>query len=86
MISHEFLAFFLLFLIFSILPSVQVNIEYGLCEVFGMEAMGYIAPPEDGMWLPDLSELEAMLPAGTIDHSVDPLNQQVYLFMFVHSF
>nr|QDL88563.1 UBASH3A-like protein isoform X1 [Cymbidium sinense]QDL88592.1 UBASH3A-like protein isoform X1 [Cymbidium goeringii] len=56
---------------------VKVNIEYGLCEVFGMEAMGHIEPPADGMWVPDRSELEALLPTGTIDHSVDPLNQQL---------
>ncbi|KAH0456303.1 hypothetical protein IEQ34_014210 [Dendrobium chrysotoxum] len=59
---------------------VKVNIEYGLCEVFCMQAMRLSAPPKDGMWLPDVSELEALLPAGTIDHSVEPFKQQLPLW------
>lgn len=50
---------------------VKVSIEYGLCEV-----MNYIAirtPPSspDVSWILDHSELEAILPAGTVDHSVE---------------
>lgn len=52
---------------------VKVSIEYGLCEV-----MNYIAirnPPSssDISWTLDRSELEAILPAGTMDHSVEPV-------------
>ncbi|KAK8941199.1 hypothetical protein KSP39_PZI009737 [Platanthera zijinensis] len=56
---------------------VKVNIEYGLCEVLCMEAMRIIGPPKDGIWFPDVSELEALLPVGTLDHSVDGLYQQL---------
>lgn len=56
---------------------VKVNIEYGLCEVLSMVAMRITGPPKDGMWFPDVSELEALLPVGTLDHSVDGLYQQL---------
>ncbi|XP_020590238.1 uncharacterized protein LOC110031403 [Phalaenopsis equestris] len=59
---------------------VKANIEYGLCEVFCMEAMRLTALPKDGIWLSDVSELEALLPAGTIDQSVGPLRTQLPLW------
>lgn len=34
--------------------------------------------PKDGIWFPDLSDLEAKLPIGTIDHSVDMVFKEVY--------
>ncbi|XP_077245005.1 uncharacterized protein LOC143884983 [Tasmannia lanceolata] len=56
----------------SIDPSkLKVSIEYGLCEVLSREAINIDLAPKDGKWTFDISELEAMLPAGTFDGSVD---------------
>lgn len=58
---------------------VKVSIEYGLSEMMNAEAMGVfvsqVAPDVD-KWFPDLAELEAILPAGTIDHSTEPLHTE----------
>jgi hypothetical protein len=58
----------------------QVSIEYGLSEMMNAEAMGVfvsqVAPSVD-TWFPDLAELEAVLPTGTIDHSTEPLYPEV---------
>ncbi|PKA64147.1 hypothetical protein AXF42_Ash005159 [Apostasia shenzhenica] len=56
---------------------VKVHIDYGLCEVLCTEAMRITGPPKDGIWFPDVSELEHVLPAGTIDCSVECINQQL---------
>lgn len=48
---------------------LQVSIEYGLCEIIGPAAIPAYTRPKDGKWFPDIAELEAVLPAGTIDHS-----------------
>lgn len=50
---------------------VKVSIEYGLCEALSREAIHLNVVPKDGNWVLDISELEAMLPAGTLDHSVE---------------
>jgi hypothetical protein len=59
---------------------VKVSVEYGLCEMMNVEAMGVfveqVAPSVD-KWFPDLAELESVLPAGTIDHSTEPLYPEV---------
>ncbi|XP_051183742.2 uncharacterized protein [Lolium perenne] len=59
---------------------VKVSIEYGLSEMMNAEAMGVfvsqVAPSVD-TWFPDLAELEAILPTGTIDHSTKPLYPEV---------
>ncbi|WOL15960.1 hypothetical protein Cni_G24742 [Canna indica] len=47
---------------------VKVSIEYGLCEMLNSRAIGNRAP-KDKKWFPNVSELEALLPAGTLDHS-----------------
>ncbi|XP_072958702.1 uncharacterized protein [Typha angustifolia] len=54
---------------------VKVSIEYGLSEMLNTQAIGVI--PKDGKWFPDLLELEAVLPAGTIDHSVEHVYQEM---------
>lgn len=65
-------------LLFStIFPNRQVSIEYGLCEALSREAISIDLVPKDGIWLPDLSELEAILPAGTLDHSVERVYKEV---------
>ncbi|CAJ2669922.1 unnamed protein product [Trifolium pratense] len=53
---------------------VKVSIEYGLCEVFNNVAIRPDVAPKDGNISFDISELEAMLPNGTVDYNV----QKVY--------
>ncbi|XXG66548.1 hypothetical protein AAC387_Pa06g0098 [Persea americana] len=57
--------------------TVKVSIEYGLCEALSREAISIDLVPKDGIWLPDLSELEAILPAGTLDHSVERVYKEL---------
>lgn len=60
----------------------QVSIEYGLSEMMNVEAMGTLVSqvaPSVEKWFPDLEELEAVLPPGTIDHSTHPLFPEVSL-------
>ena len=40
-------------------------------------AIGEEFTPKDGIWFPEVSKLEALLPAGTIDHSVERIYQEV---------
>ncbi|KAI4370340.1 hypothetical protein MLD38_018703 [Melastoma candidum] len=54
---------------------IKVAIEYGLCEMINRETIRM--PPKDGDWGFNISELEAMLPAGTVNHSVDCLYKEV---------
>ncbi|OAY77235.1 hypothetical protein ACMD2_24299 [Ananas comosus] len=56
---------------------LKVSIEYGLCEMLNTRAMGPNTAPVDGKWFPEISELEAVLPAGTIDHSVGPVYEKM---------
>ncbi|XP_057492310.1 uncharacterized protein LOC130777884 isoform X2 [Actinidia eriantha] len=59
----------------SIDPSkIKVSIEYGLCEMLNREAIRPNVAPKDGKFSFNISELAAMLPAGTVDHSA----QKVY--------
>ncbi|GFY92700.1 phosphoglycerate mutase family protein [Actinidia rufa] len=53
---------------------IKVSIEYGLCEMLNSEAIRPNVAPKDGKFSINISELEAMLPAGTVDHSA----QKVY--------
>uniref|UniRef100_A0A0D9VN88 Phosphoglycerate mutase family protein n=1 Tax=Leersia perrieri TaxID=77586 RepID=A0A0D9VN88_9ORYZ len=60
--------------------SANVSIEYGLSEMMNAQAMGLVVSqvaPTIDKWFPDLSQLEAALPPGTIDHSVEPLYPEV---------
>ena len=53
-----------------------MSIEYGLSEMMNTQAMGGIVgkvAPGVSKWFPDLPELEAIFPAGTIDHSAEPI-------------
>eukprot|EP01018_Ginkgo_biloba_P002584 Gb_39039 [translate_table: standard] len=56
---------------------VKVSIEYGLCEVMNYLAIRNPPASEDARWTLDHSELEAILPAGTVDHSVEPILTEV---------
>ncbi|KAI3439730.1 uncharacterized protein J3R85_004368 [Psidium guajava] len=60
----------------SIDPSrLKVSIEYGLCEMLNKEAIRF--HPKDGDWGFDIAELEAMLPMGTVDHTVERVYKQM---------
>ncbi|KAK9274059.1 hypothetical protein L1049_018873 [Liquidambar formosana] len=62
----------------SIDPSkIKVSIECGLCEMLNREAIRPQAIPKDGIWEINISEVEAMLPAGTVDHTVEPLYKEL---------
>ncbi|CAA6657075.1 unnamed protein product [Spirodela intermedia] len=50
--------------------AVKVSIEFGLCEVISSQTIKVDWATKDGIWFPDVSELEIVLPAGTVDHSV----------------
>lgn len=66
----------------------QVSIEFGLCEMMSREAIRLELAPKDGNWGFNVSELEAMLPAGTVDTTVERVYQEVcmtltyFLFFF----
>lgn len=62
----------------------QVSIECGLSEMMNTQAMGGIVSkvvPRVDKWFPDLPELEAIFPAGTIDHSAKPIYPEVCFSM-----
>ncbi|XP_042422514.1 uncharacterized protein LOC122010153 isoform X1 [Zingiber officinale] len=61
---------------------VKISIEYGLCEMLNTTALGHNIAPEDEKWFPHISELEASLPAGTIDHSAESIYKEVSLSRF----
>ncbi|KAI8545453.1 hypothetical protein RHMOL_Rhmol07G0041200 [Rhododendron molle] len=50
---------------------LKVSIEYGLCEMLNTEAIRPNVAPKDGYFGFNISELEALLPAGTVDHAVE---------------
>ncbi|XP_042503385.1 uncharacterized protein LOC122080648 [Macadamia integrifolia] len=56
---------------------LKVSIEYGLCEVLSKEAITSNLTPKDGNWGFDISKLEKMLPAGTVDHSIERVYQEL---------
>lgn len=55
---------------------VKVSIEYGLCEMLNTTAIGKEVP-KNGIWFPELPNLEALLPAGTLDLSVERIYQEM---------
>lgn len=69
----------------------QVSVEYGLCEMLNSQAIRSGLSPKDGKWGFNISELEAILPAGTVDNTVEPVYKEVYiknpfhLFIFYHT-
>lgn len=65
-----------------------MSIEYGLSEMLNNQVIEPSIIPKDGDWFPDTSQLEAIFPEETRDHSVTPIYQQVcilYLFYFISS-
>lgn len=58
------------------------------------QAIGSSVAPKDNKWFPHISELEALLPAGTLDHSAESIYKEVYSYTiliahqkyFVHVF
>jgi len=61
--------------------NLQVHIELGLCEALCSQAMRISVPAKDEKWFAEISELEALFPAGTLDHSVERIYQQVFPFL-----
>lgn len=56
---------------------VKVSIEYGLCEMLNREAIRPECAPKDGDFRFNISELEAMLPAGTVDHTIEMIYREM---------
>ncbi|KAL9670999.1 hypothetical protein QQ045_008562 [Rhodiola kirilowii] len=56
---------------------VKVAIELGLCEVLNSQTIRGISVPTNGEWGFKVPELEALLPAGTVDRSVKPVYKQM---------
>ncbi|XP_034710037.1 uncharacterized protein LOC117932813 [Vitis riparia] len=56
---------------------LKVSIEFGLCEMMSREAIRLELAPKDGNWGFNVSELEAMLPAGTVDTTVERVYQEL---------
>lgn len=50
---------------------LKVSIEYGLCEMLNREAIRPNVAPKDGNFSFNISELEGLLPAGTVDQNVE---------------
>lgn len=51
-------------------------------------AVGHNMAPKDEKWFPHICELEASLPAGTIDHSAESIYEEVspdFSFIFYHN-
>ncbi|KAF6146165.1 hypothetical protein GIB67_015603 [Kingdonia uniflora] len=62
----------------SIDPSkIKVSIEYGICEILSKEAIRPDLAPKNGEWGFNILQLETMLPAGTVDHSVERVYQEM---------
>ena len=60
--------------------SLQVSIEYGLCEIMSSPTINLDSVPKNDEWFPEPSELEIALPAGSIDHSTQRVHNQVHNF------
>lgn len=56
-------------------PKLKVSVEYGLCEMLNTEAIKPEMAPKDGKFVFNISDCEAILPAGMVDHTVEPLHQ-----------
>ncbi|KAK9749184.1 hypothetical protein RND81_02G107800 [Saponaria officinalis] len=56
---------------------VKVSIEYGLCEMLNDAAIRPHLVPKDGLFTFDISELETMLPAGTVDTSAEKIYSEM---------
>ncbi|XWS77296.1 hypothetical protein CRYUN_Cryun01aG0249000 [Craigia yunnanensis] len=56
---------------------VKVSIEYGLCEMLSRAAIRLDVAPKDGIFCFDVPQLEALLPSGTLDHTVERVYKEV---------
>ncbi|XP_038683381.1 uncharacterized protein LOC119983735 [Tripterygium wilfordii] len=56
---------------------IKVSVEYGLCEMLNREAIRNDYAPRDGNFGFNISEIEAALPAGTVDHSVERVYKEL---------
>ncbi|KDP28839.1 hypothetical protein JCGZ_14610 [Jatropha curcas] len=56
---------------------VKVSIEYGLCEMMNSQAIRHDSAPKDGNFGFITSELEALLAAGTVDHTAEPVYEEL---------
>ncbi|KAJ7962063.1 Phosphoglycerate mutase family protein [Quillaja saponaria] len=56
---------------------LKVSVEYGLCEIMNRGAIHLDVAPKDGNWGFDISELEAMLPSGTVDDKVERVYKEL---------
>ncbi|KAH7519137.1 hypothetical protein FEM48_Zijuj08G0003900 [Ziziphus jujuba var. spinosa] len=56
--------------------NIKVSIEYGLCEMLNREAIRAESAPKDGEFGFKISELEPILPSGSVDHSVEPVYKE----------
>ncbi|KAK3195145.1 hypothetical protein Dsin_026455 [Dipteronia sinensis] len=56
---------------------VKVSVEYGLCEMMNRHAIKLEIAPKDGDFGFNIAEAEALLPAGTVDHSVKRVYEEM---------
>ncbi|KAI3449069.1 hypothetical protein Pfo_005734 [Paulownia fortunei] len=56
---------------------IKVSIEYGLSEMMNSLAIRAIVAPKDGIFSFDISQCEAVLPAGTIDNTVEMVYKEL---------
>ncbi|XP_039069199.1 uncharacterized protein LOC120215638 [Hibiscus syriacus] len=56
---------------------VKVSIDYGLCEMLNTLAIRLDVAPKDGIFRFDIPKLEALLPSGTLDRTVEPVYKEM---------
>lgn len=55
--------------------NLKVSVEYGLCEMLNTEAIKPEMAPKAGKFVFNISDCEAILPSGMVDHTVEKLYQ-----------
>ncbi|XP_022867585.1 uncharacterized protein LOC111387271 [Olea europaea var. sylvestris] len=56
---------------------IKASIEYGLCEMLNPRAIRLDVAPEDGDFGFNIFQCESVLPAGTIDHTVEQVYKEM---------
>ncbi|KAK3019680.1 hypothetical protein RJ639_004155 [Escallonia herrerae] len=56
---------------------LKVHVEYGLCEMLNKEAIRLEMAPKDGNFEFNISDCEALLPAGTVDSAVERVYEKL---------
>ncbi|CAK9146208.1 unnamed protein product [Ilex paraguariensis] len=56
---------------------IKVSVEYGLCEMLNREAIRDQIAPKDGNFGFNIPDCEGMLPAGTVDHTVEQVYKEL---------